>query len=343
MCYLGSMDWEREAATRLPPLLEEWFRAPVEVLAGAPDDRADVVVRVAGRVLAFEVKGGDHIATLDRAAESLQRRPGTELGVVAVPHMGPRARAWAAERGISWVDLSGNADVQAGDLRLLVSGNANRYTNPGRPSNPFTPTYSRVSRALLCDVDRWWKQVDLAREVDLPSGTVSKAIQRLDSLELLDRNDVGELRSRSPSLLLDSWTQRYRISDHSVRRYHVPSRSGPEALEALVDTFAGESMRWAVTGLSAGWLYTSFAGFRLNSFFVEQHPSNPEDLGLREVDRGENVWLLVPNDEGVFYRATESMPSRVHPAQVFLDLQWHPERAAEASQALREQLLDWRV
>ena len=63
-------------------------------------------------------------------------------------------------------------------------------------------------------------------------------------------------------------------------------------------------------------------------------------MGFHEVERGENVWLVVPNDEGVFHGAAERESVRcVHPVQVYMDLKSHPERSAEAAQQLRQALL----
>lgn len=347
MGYKGSMDWEREAASLLPGLLEGWLRVQVEPLSRAEhgDSGVDVAVRAAdGRVFVCEVKSSDAVGTLDRAVHQLQRYIDGDdvVRLVVVPYMGPKARQWAAEQGVSWADLSGNADIHEGSLRVLVSGQKNRYASRGRPSNPFTARYSRVSRALLADTDRWWRQADLAEELDLPSGTVSKVVQRLDALELLERNKAEELRAREPSLLLDSWAQRYRFEDHALRKYHVAARSGSEALQRLAERLSAQPFRWAATGLSAAWLYTSFAGYRLNTFLIEQHPTNPEELGLRPVERGENVWLVVPKDQGAFYGRVEQAAWCAHPVQVYLDLLAHPERAEEAADELRRQRMAWR-
>ena len=343
VCYKGSVNWEREAASKLPGLLEGWLRVPVEPV-DAPTGLG-LAYRAAGRLFVVAVKGGDAVATLDRATAQLERldaAPET-VRLVAVPYMGPKARKWARQREISWVDLSGNADIRGQHMCIVVSGQKNQYGSPGRPSNPFTPRYARVSRALLTDTNRWWKQVDLADEVDLPSGTVSKAVQRLDTLNLLERNCAKELRARAPSVLLDSWAQRYQFSDHSLRKYHMVARSGSEALQALAARLSQQKRKWAATGLSAAWLYTSFAGFRLNTFLLEQHPTAPDALGLRPVERGENVWLLVPKDEQAFYGMVDLGVWCAHPVQVYLDLAAHHERAAEAAQELRAQRMTWRA
>ncbi|NOY28275.1 MAG: hypothetical protein GXP62_20640 [Oligoflexia bacterium] len=339
------MNWESEAASRLPHLLRTMLRAPVDILRRDTDGfEVDLAFSVGDWVLLFEIKGSDDIATLTRAAAQITPASrGQELGVIAVPYMGPKARAWAEANGVSWVDLSGNADIRGDGLCIVVAGNKNRYASRGRPSNPFTPRYSRVSRALLAHADRWWKQVELADEVGLPSGTVSKVIQRLDALELIERNEARELRARAPSVLLDSWAQRYRFADQAVRGYHLTARSGEEALRDLAERMTDARMRFAATGLSAAWLYTAFAGFRLNTFIVERHPVEPEALGLRPVECGANVWLVVPRDDGAFYAKVEQVTWCAHPVQVYLDLAAHPERAPEAASELRAQCLSWRA
>ena len=59
---------------------------------------------------------------------------------------------------------------------------------------------------------------------------------------------------------------------------------------------------------------------------------------------GANVWLVVPNDEGVFTAAAAKKGiACVHPVQAYLDLQGHPERAGEAADELRTRLLAWRA
>ena len=101
----------------------------------------------------------------------------------------------------------------------------------------------------------------------------------------------------------------------------------------------------AVTGLAGAWLLNQFAGFRLVAFYVSQLPSAQaqQAMGFREESRGENVWLVVPNDEGVFHGAAEreGIPC-VHPVQAYLDLKGHPERASEAAERLRNEFLNWR-
>lgn len=339
--------WEREAAARLPDLLREWLGEPLELWHSdhRVDRGVDLTAITPGPRLFIQVKGTDDIASLERADATLRRlelNP-SDLPLLVVPYMGPRARAWAREAGVSWADLSGNADIRGPGLRILVQGAENRYAHPGRPGNPFAPKYARVTRALLAEPERWWRQKELCAEIGLSDGTISRAVSHLRTAELLESNPEGALRPRDPSVLLDAWAQRYEFTGHRVSRFYRTARSGLSLLRGLAEGLSQTGCTWAATGLSAAYMYTQHADFRLTTVFVDQLPKDPASLGLHPVEQGENVWLVEPDDEGVFYRRQERGVWCAHPVQVYLDLLSQPERAAEARAHLRAELLRWRA
>lgn len=287
-----------------------------------------------------EVVSTDDIAILDRAARALREYKACEKfsAILIAPYIGSVARRWLAERGIGWLDLSGNADIRAEGLRVFVSGHGNAFVACGRPSSVFAPRASRVARALLMEPDRWWKQIELAQHTGLPPGTVSKIVYRLNQDGLL-LTDGSRVQARDPGLLLESWIQHYKLKENDIRRFHVTARNGMMALGALAEALDGAKARWIATGMAAAWKWTHFADFRTVSAFVDGPVLDPEALGLRPVERGENVWLLVPREGGVFQGATlvEGVPC-AHPIQVMLDLSAQGERARDAAAHLRETL-----
>jgi hypothetical protein len=64
-------------------------------------------------------------------------------------------------------------------------------------------------------------------------------------------------------------------------------------------------------------------------------------MGFHEMERGENVWLVQPNDDGVFdgSEVREGIFC-AHPVQIYLDLKDHPERSTEAADELRKKFLN---
>ena len=103
-----------------------------------------------------------------------------------------------------------------------------------------------------------------------------------------------------------------------------------------------QDVEYAATGLAAAWVLTRFAAFRLTTIYLanDPPPSLRKSLGFREDPRGANLWLVAPNDNGVFQGSIEKDGIQcVHPVQVYLDLKGHPERSAEAAERLRNDFL----
>jgi hypothetical protein len=270
---------------------------------------------------------------------------GTIVPVVAVPFMGEAGRERCAEADVAWLDLSGNARIVAPGLRIMVEGKPNLYKRPGRPSTVFAPKSSRIARWLLIHPTESLTQREIARATDTDEGYTSRIVGKLEEYGLILRDDSGAIRPKDPNLLLDAWREEYDFKKHHILRGHVAARSGDALLRKLAEALNRESIPHAATGLAAAWIIDRFAGFRTATLYLPEEPSSEllTALSFREDDRGANVWLVTPNDEGVFHGAGINDGVRcVHPVQVYLDLHAHPERAAEAAKKLRSLLLNWK-
>jgi hypothetical protein len=215
----------------------------------------------------------------------------------------------------------------------------------GRPSSAFAPKSARIARHLLLDPTRVWRQRDLAKETGLDDGFTSRIVHRLDVLGLTRRTQDGSVAVVEPARLLDAWSEAYDFEKHTIIRGHVTSRDGEELATKLGRSLAQARIRHAATGLAAAWLHAEFAAFRLVTFFVEERPDDKflQKFGFREESKGANVWLVVPNDEGVFDGAgLKNYIECVHPVQAYVDLLGQPERSKEAATELRSRRLTWR-
>jgi len=145
-----------------------------------------------------------------------------------------------------------------------------------------------------------------------------------------------------PQLLLTSWAEQYRFDSHDRMPAVIAARSGVDGMRRLAEALDATGCEHAFTGLSAAWQYDQHAMFRLCSVFVRS-PLVDLDLSALELhasERGANVWLLSPDDDGVFEGSQEIDGVRcVHPLQAWLDLGAHPERAPEAAEVLVRRVL----
>src|SRR5580704_9918279 len=124
-----------------------------------------------GRQWLIEVKTSSRPGQVAQAAEQLVTYMDEGvIRVLVVPFMS-RAGAETANRArLNWIDLSGNANIRAENLRVWVQGRPNELRSRGRPSSPFAPKSARVTRTLLLEPSRWWHQKDLAAVTGLDDG-----------------------------------------------------------------------------------------------------------------------------------------------------------------------------
>jgi hypothetical protein len=267
------------------------------------------------------------------------------LPLVVVPFMGEAGRKTCEEMGVGWLDLSGNARILAPRIRVIVEGKPNRFKAIGRPRSLFAPKSSRIVRWLLVHAGEAGTQREITRATGLDEGMVSRLVTRRTAEDYIIRDAHGGIRAKDPAILLDDWREAYQFTKHTVLQGHVVARSGDALLRFVADTLSEHGIEYVATGLAAAWALTQFAAFRIATVYGPADPSPEllERLGFREDARGANHWLVVPNDAGVFQGAVEKNGIRcAHPAQVYVDLKGQPERAAEASEHLRAELLNWR-
>ena len=308
-------------------------------------ENADMRVDIAGVSFVIQWRGSNSLPTIASGIDDLLKwdLPGA-VPLLALPYMTPAGAERCERADMAWLDLSGNAHIVAPGLRIHVEGKPNQYTRRGRPSNLFAPKSSRVARHLLRFPNKTFFQNQIAEATGLSEGYTSQVVGRLEEARLLYRDAGGLVGVRDPDLLLDSWREKYDFQKHHIQRGTVAAHSGEELLNKVATTLTRRDISYATTGLSGAWLIDGFASFRTATFYLRTAPTDKtlRKLRFHEGERGANLWLVLPNDEGVFH-GTERRRDilHVHPLQVYLDLKGHPERSAEAASHLRNKTLQW--
>jgi hypothetical protein len=189
-------------------------------------------------------------------------------------------------------------------------------------------------------------QRELAERTVLDEGFTSRIVKKLIADRLVTRDQEGLVRVVTPDALLDAWVQSYDFSQHRIVAGHVSAKSGEDVLLRVTQVLRKYEVQHAATGLSAAWQLTRFASFRLVTIFVPEEPRESvlKEAGFRREERGANVQLVVPKDEGVFAEASVRAEVHcVHPVQAYVDLKSQPERSAEAAEELRNRYLQWKT
>ena len=243
-----------------------------------------------------------------------------------------------------------------GVLHLEKTGQKAVHNPQRRPANLSTPQAARVIRALLApkNAKRVWTQRELvlhfgqlSKPMTEPSlALANKVVQHLRNEAFVEAHPAGGFRLRDPLGLLAAWRAAYRFDRHERRGYFTLLR-GRELQGRLYNLKLMPGGLIAYAAFSAAefqaphvrqpktWLYVSA---ELEDEFRKTTEAKP-------VDSGENLVVLIPNDDGVFYPSAddgsidEQRLACTNPVQTYVDLYHCGGRGVEAAEALLEQNL----
>jgi len=278
------------------------------------------------------------------------------LRVLAAPHISPRMAEVCESHGWSWFDLAGNCRISVpGVLHLERTGNAPVHTPPRHNANLGTQEAGRVVRALLtpCFAGNRWTQRSMQMNCNpgVSLGLVNKVVRYLRDEAFIESLPDGGFRLSDPVPLLHAWRDAYRFDHHERHGYFtlLQSRQLREALGKL-DAFTGGSAAYAA--FSAADFQAPHVRQAKTWLYVARHELDrfAEIVQAKPVDSGENLVVLVPSDNGVFYfrdapDSHEHLLRCTNLVQTYVDL-WHSGgRGEEAAEALLEQRLKpaWRA
>lgn len=343
--------FEKRVLAEIPQILAKYLEiseTDVTILQDDSNCGLDLIIEASHMKFLVECKANSSTASLLMASRQLLKAQNSVLPraapLLVVSYMGKTGAEFCEENKLNWLDLSGNAHIKTSGLFIHVEGKPNRFKKVGRPENVFAPRSSRVVRQLLINHDKSFTQRKISQITGLDEGYTSRIIRKLEKLDLIVRNKKGALKPSNPKQLLDAWADAYDFGKHQILSGHVAARSGSESIKKISQVLQKMNIEYAATGLAAAWQFNHFTKFRLATFYLTGLPNDNllEHLGFREDERGANVWLVVPNDMGVFQESliTDGI-NCVHPVQIYIDLKAQPERSKEASTMLLQESVNW--
>ena len=364
---LAGLALEQALASKLRDLLGaiSWLHDwRLEHMGSKPDAQFDLMVKLplAGGEVTLYVECKSEMRPSAFRALTEKRFPPPGRGQVAVPVLGmpfvsPRLQNLCVQHGWSWYDLAGNCHLEApGTLFLARSGLPPVHHVPRPRANLGTPEAGRVIRALLAPQNAGlpWTQRKMETHFRItkppipePSlGLVNKVVQHLRDEAYIEVPGDGGFRLRDPLKLLFAWRDAYRFDRHERRAYFTLLRGLPlrEALYNL-ELHAGGFADYAAFSAAdfqaphvrqpKTWIYVS-----------QDYVTRFEELAQAKiVDSGENLVVLIPDDDGVFYPddgaryVGERVMGCTNPVQTYVDLFHCGGRGTEAAEAVLEQAL----
>ena len=339
-----------------------WLSSPPSPRAAA--HRGDATIEVGSStgtraVLRVHVKSEMRPSTFPAwaAAQGAKASGPDEVQVLAMPFVSARLADLCRRINWSWLDLSGNCWLDVpGALHVERSGNLPVPRPRRRGANLSTPEAARVMRVLLSPGHAgWdWKQRALELETCWPRpngssvslGLVNKVLRHLRDEGYVTYTAGRGVRLHDPVGLLRAWSDAYRFGRQGrlayftlLKRRQLTAALNRAGLDAgglvAYAAFSAAERQAPQVRQPRTWLYAA----------AEHVDVLAKHARAKEVDTGENLVVLVPDDLGVFLSWLPERPTSeaslgcTDPVQTYVDLMHCGGRGEEAAEAVLEQCI----
>lgn len=269
-----------------------------------------------------------------------EAQPG-ERDLFVSPHIAEPFALDLRRQGIAHADANGRlflcASTGVVDLRPATAG----YRSPRKGPAPFSSKATRIIRRLLCHRNSDLTQEGIAKQTGTSRALISQVLK-----QLLDDESVKQVGTSSPDhpayyqladfdRLLDEWKAKDRWQDRvTVYEYSVLSSNPQEIAQKLVNSVGAENL--AFTQWFAAWQRRPYTTPPVISCYIKKRQLL-DIVPARPVKSGGNLWLIVPEDEGVWQEGKEvnGFPL-VSDVQIYLDLLQVGLRGPETAEELRQ-------
>ncbi|MEX1119829.1 MAG: helix-turn-helix domain-containing protein, partial [Terrimicrobiaceae bacterium] len=218
----------------------------------------------------------------------------------------------------------------------------NTFRNPGSEPGIFSAKTSRIVRALLTRREQGWTQEELTTRTELSRGLVSRILKTLveeGQVERITAASAKGISTRYRVAEFDSLLEAWKAKDDWSRRttvlqYSLLTNDAGEIADTVRNAI-GET-KAVFTQWFAAHLRHPYTTPPIISAYVTEGTSLPELKFVRPVPSGGNLWLITPEDKGVFIETQECEGFRlVSDVQIYLDLAQMGQRGPDAAEALR--------
>ncbi len=323
--------------------LTDWVRCegPEASTPQGPDLVLKVNSPTGSRLLIIEVKPrGEPRLAREAAGQLVERcsQYNNAYGVFLAPYISDSAARVCAERGVGYIDLSGNCQLSFGGVFIERQGRPNKFSLKRDLGTLYSPKASRILRVLLGEPKRLWKMTEVVEAADVSLGLVAAVKKGLGDREWLREARAGFALAR-PAELLAEWADNYSFRKSEATDFYT-MKSASETEAKLAVACADMKVRYALTAFSAAARLAPNVRYQRVFAYADDVKVVANTLGLKKVSSGANVTLLQPYDVGVYLGFCDIDEVRVvSPIQTYLDLVGLKGRGEEAATAILEEVI----
>ncbi len=346
---MNNATFERDGLARLEALLKAVsFVRAVKIEPSTRDGwDAEMIVRTKGgaETLLVECKRRSEPRFLREATarfELARLKEPQAYPVIVAAYLSPESAAICREREVGYMDFAGNCHLSFGQIHIHQEGFANPFREERGTATLFAPKAERILRALL-DPElpgRNWTFRELAQHAvpGVSLGQVHKVVKALCEHEFAEQSDEG-VRLLKPKPLLLEWAKNYRFARNKAARFYsiLPAQELEKQLAGIINEVDGlPNCEAAFASFSAASRIAPYVRQHRFYLYLKADLSRvTKKIELKEVSAGENVVILEPYDEGVFYQAMQDDGGiYTGPVQTYLDVNASGGRGPEAAEQI---------
>jgi hypothetical protein len=270
------------------------------------------------------------------------------IPMVIAPYIGKRQGRILADRGISWMDISGNMSIRVpNQIYIERTGQRNRFPDTAPIKKIFQGTSSLVSRALLLKPEGFsslYEVVDFINErnANITLSTVSKVLKSLEEELLVNRG--GSLISVADmEKLLIRLTEGYINS--TERKKSKTYKFAAESSQKLFLSFYERQIEYVACGFYAAQIKGLAVTDQIKIFVkdIEQAKIAAKKDLIRITPDAEfgNVNITETKDPGVWFNAhSQTYDAIVDDIELYLEMMAETPRGPKIAEQLKQRILN---
>ena len=267
--------------------------------------------------------------------------------LLVAPYIGAKQAKILEEKGISWLDLSGNMLIWVSNrVYIERTGKPNRFPDTAPIKKIFQGTSSLVSRALLLQPEGFSSLYDIVdfinnRNAKITLSTVSKVLKSLEE-DLLINKGESLISVADPEKLLERLAQGYKNSTERKRRNSY--RFVIENIQQLSPGLVVECKDYLVCGFYAAQIKGLAVTDKMTIFVkdIEQFRRKAEEkwVSITADEEFGNVIITETNDPGVWFNPDwRLIDSVVDDIELYLEMIADTPRGPKIAEQLKRRIL----
>jgi len=277
------------------------------------------------------------------------------IPLLIAPYISKKQAQMLGDKGISWIDLSGNMSIKVSNLIYIErSGQRNRFPDTAPIKKIFQGTSSLVSRALLLKSKGFsslYEIVDFIndRNANITLSTVSKVIKSLEEELLIKRS--GPLLTGTPINVIDKGKLLDRLAEGYInstdRKKRKTYRYAIEDSNKLFFSFYERQIDYAVCGFYAAQIKGLAVTDQMTLFVkdIEQVKKASRNNWIKitpDVEFG-NLNIIEAKDPSVWFNVPRLMYNReavVDDIELYLEMMVDTPRGPKIAEQLKRRILN---